>query len=184
MSNRTTFSETSLVTRKWSVRQHASRVLSGLLAVSLWLPVPFSIAASNEQIIDFHVLPVHRGYSRRDSFYVAIRSLEEWNRLSSLHVDSPADALVPQPPPAGVDFARATLLVANAGLKHSLPITVVFNSVIDAGSEIRVRVTVTGPGTCPGFPEEGSVSAMALIPRTDRPIQFDVSNIDRDCTHR
>jgi hypothetical protein len=172
------------VTREWPIGQHASRVLGGLIAVSLWFSIPFSIGASSEQTIDFRLLPVHRGYSRHDSFYVAIRSLEEWKRVSSLDADSRADSLVRQPPPAGVDFTHVTLLVANAGLKHGFPVTVVFNSVIDAGSEIRVHVTVTGPGTCPRFPDEGSVSAMATIPRTDKPIQFDVSNIERDCTHR
>jgi hypothetical protein len=77
-----------------------------------------------------------------------------------------------------------TLLVVSAGLKHSQPVTVIFDSVIDASVEIRVHVTVTGPGTCPGFPEEGVVSVMALISRTDKPTRFDVSNIERDCTHR
>jgi hypothetical protein len=53
----------------------------------------------------------------------------------------------------------------SAGLKHSQPVTVIFDS-------------------CPDFPEEGVVSAMALISRTDKPIRLDVSNIERDRTHR
>jgi len=149
---------------------------------ALFVPLLLTSAVSwGAEPITFHVLPNHRGDTGLDIFFVAIRSSQEWTALASRHTGGIMDLSAPPPE---VNFNNSVLLVANAGLKHAHPVTVEFTSITDVGSKIEVRLVITGPGTCPSLPEEGSVSAMAVIARTDKPIRFDVSNLDRDCLHR
>ena len=106
-----------------------------------------------------------------------IRSTRDWTvwvgNLPGLVEDLPT-----------VDFDRYTLLVANAGYKTNGPYEVKFDSVSDLPNVVRVHVSITGPTSCPTEPVAGHYVAMVVIPRTDKPVQFDVSTRDSTCPHR
>ena len=132
-------------------------------------------ARAEDGRIDFQVLPVPPTLGLPDArSNFVIRSAQEWNAW----LDKLTDVVEPLP---SVDFERYTLLVANAGYKPHGPVAVKFDSVTDTGNEIRVHVSVAGPARCPPSPEPGHYAAMALIPQTDKPIQFDVSTGNSAC---
>ena len=160
-----------------------SMVTSGICVTCTWLSAPCG-ATSSEQKLDFQVLPRTRYHCRNDVFQLVIRSAQDWSQLANHEANGCIDSLISYPPLVGIDFDHFTLLVASAGLRGCHPVTVVFDSVIDWGAEIRVHTTINGPGTCPCLTVMGVASTMALIRRTDKPIRFDVSHIDRDCTVR
>ncbi len=151
------------------------RMLRGLAAL-LAVGVLAASAAAQSGKVDFNLLPIPRNLDLSDerSNFV-IRSAQEWNARTNNSPD------VTEPLPA-IDFDRYTLLVANAGYKANGPVVVTFDSITDVGNEIRVHVSVASPTTCPQVPEAGHFAALALSPRTDKPIQFDVSNRDAGCS--
>ena len=135
-----------------------------------------AIAQSGE--IAFQILAVPSDLNVSDSRSSAvIRSTRDWNvwvnNLPGLVENLPT-----------VDFEQYTLLVVNAGYKINGPYDVKFDSVADTGNTVRVHVSVTGPESCPKEPQAGHYVAMAIIPRTDKPIQFDVSTRDSACARR
>jgi hypothetical protein len=135
-----------------------------------------AIAQSGE--VAFQMLTVPSNLNVSDSRSSAvIRSTRDWN----VWINNLPD--VPENLPS-VDFEQYTLLVVNAGYKTSGPYDVKFDSVIDAGNSVRVHVSVTGPESCPKEPQSGHYVAMAIIPRTDKSIQFDVSTRDSACARR
>jgi hypothetical protein len=160
-----------------------SMVISGICVTCTWFSTPCS-ATPSEQKLDFHVLPRIGYHCRSDVFQLVIRSAQDWSQLENHETNGCIDSLICDLPLVGIDFDHFTLLVASAGLRGCHPVTVVCDSVIDLGAEIRVHTRINGPGTCPCMPEMGVASAMALIRRTDKPIRFDVSHVERDCTHR
>ncbi len=134
-----------------------------------------SVALAQEGKIVFQPLslPASLGLPDRHANFV-LRSLQDWNAwLDKLSV-------VADPLPT-VDFERYTLLVASAGYRAHGPVVVTFDSIIDMGNVVQVHVSVTSPPACPQVPEAGHYAAMALIPRTDKPVEFDVSSTDREC---
>ena len=121
-------------------------------------------------------VPSNLNVSERHSNAV-IRSARDWN----VWVNNLPNDVEDLPT---VDFEHYTLLVSNAGYKTNGPYDVKFDSVTDTGDTIRVHVSVTGPVSCPAEPQAGYYVAMAIIPRTDKPIQFDVSTTNSGCRHR
>jgi hypothetical protein len=147
-------------------------------ATALLLSMLAATAAAQDDKIPFQVLPLPPTIGLPDSHAnFVIRSAQQWdiwaNNLTA----------VVEPLPL-VAFERYTALVASAGYKAHGPVVVAFDSITDAGNVIRVHVTVTSPTTCPPQPVPGRYAVMALIPRTDKPIQFDVSNRDTSCPYR
>jgi len=135
-------------------------------------------AIATAQKIDFQVLPLPRSLGLPDDHSnFVIRSTQDWDAW----VSNLTDVVDPLPT---IDFERYTLLVASAGYKTHGPVVVTFDSITDAVNIVRVHVSVTSPATCPQLSEAGHYAAMALIPRTDKPIQFDVSNRDSGCPHQ
>jgi hypothetical protein len=141
----------------------------------------FALAASvtaEEDKIPFQTLPLPPtiGLPDRHTNFV-IRSAQQWvlwaNNLTDVAEDLPA-----------IDFERYTAIVASAGYKQHGPVVVSFDSITDAGNIIRVHVTVTSPTNCPPQAVAGHYAAIALIPTTDKPVQFDVSNRDTNCPFR
>lgn len=147
------------------------------IVLIMWMFGASTNARSEDGKIDFQVLPVPPtlGLPNARSNFV-IRSAEDWNRW----LDRLTDVVDPLPT---IDFARYTLLVASAGYKPHGPVYVKFDSVSDMGNAIRVHVSVAGPASCPSSPEPGHYAAMALIPQTDKPIQFDVSTVESTCRY-
>jgi hypothetical protein len=135
-----------------------------------------AIAQSGQ--ISFQMLTVPSNLNVSDSRSSAvIRSTRDWN----VWINNLPDVAENLPT---VDFEQYTLLVVNAGYKTSGPYDVKFDSITDAGNSVRVHVSVTGPESCPKEPQSGHYVAMAIIPRTDKPIQFDVSTRDSACARR
>jgi hypothetical protein len=148
------------------------------LATTLLTLMLAAAATAQDGKFDFQVLPLPQNLGLSDGHTnFVIRSAEEWNAW----VNNSPDVVEPLPT---IDFERYTLLVANAGYKAHGPVVVKFDSVTDTGNEVRVHVSVTSPESCPREPESGHYAAMALIPHTDKPILFDVSNRDSDCHHQ
>ena len=141
-----------------------------LLALTL---AASAIAQSGQ--ITFQTLPVPPNLNISDRHSDAvIRTERDWNswvgNLPEVVENLPA-----------VDFEQYTLLVANAGYKTNGPYEVKFDSVTDTGNLVRVHVSVTGPASCPAEPQAGHYVAMVIIPRTDKPVQFDVSTVNSGC---
>jgi hypothetical protein len=161
-----------------STRRHHEQKALRPLAIAVLTLMLAATAIAQAGKVDFKVLPVPRslGLSNGHSNFV-IRSAQEWNAW----VDKLTDVVEPLPT---IDFEHYTLLVVNAGYKTQGPLIVKFDSVTDEANEVRVHVSVTGPASCPQVPEPGHYAAMALIPRSDKPVQFDVSNTASDCRHQ
>jgi len=147
------------------------------LATALLLSMFVTAMAAESDKVPFQVLPLPPTVGlpdRHDNF--VIRSAQQWeiwaNNLTA--VDEPL-------PP--IDFERYTAIVASAGYKEHGPVVVSFDSINDLGNVIRVHVTVSSPTTCPPQAVSGHYAAIALIPRTDKPIQFDSSSRDTACPY-
>jgi hypothetical protein len=148
------------------------------LAIALLVFMLTTIAMAQDGKIPFQVVPLSPtlGLPEGHTNFV-IRSAEEW------YVWTNNLTLVDEPLPT-IDFEQYTALVASAGYKEHGPVVVTFDSITDAGNVIRVHVSVASPVSCPAQAVSGHYAAMALIPRTDKPIQFDVSNRDTSCPYR
>jgi len=147
------------------------------IATALLLATLAATVAAQDDKISFQVLPLPPTLGLPDSHQnFVIRSAQQWdvwaNNLTA----------VAEPLPT-IDFERYTALVASAGYKEHGPVVVSFDSITDAGNVIRVHVTVTSPTTCPPQSIPGHYAAIALIPRADKPVQFDVSNRDTNCPY-
>ncbi len=141
----------------------------------IWALAPTAMPQNGK--IDFQDFPLPRNLVLSDGHSNAvIRSAQEWDGWLSNSTDVTEHLPV-------IDFERYTLLVVNAGYRTQGPFAVKFDSVTDVGNEVRVHVTVTGPEICPQVSQAAHYAAMVLIPRTDKPIQFDVSTRDSGC-HR
>ena len=128
--------------------------------------------------ITFQTLPVPPNLKVSDRHSNAvIRSARDW----SVWVNNLPE--VPGTLPT-VDFEHYTLLVANAGYLINGPYDVKFDSVTDTGNTVRVHVSVTGPAACPAESQAGNYVAMAVIERTDKPVEFDVSTALGTCRRR
>jgi hypothetical protein len=147
------------------------------IATALLLSTLVAAGAAEDDKIPFQVLPLPPTIGLPDSrANFVIRSAQQWdvwaNNLTS--VDEPL-------PP--IDFERYTAIVASAGYKEHGPVIVSFDSITDTGNVIRVHVTVTSPTSCPPQAVPGHYAAIALIPRADKPVEFDVSNRDTNCPY-
>ena len=137
-----------------------------------------AIAAAQEAKIEFRVLSVRPNFNISDSHSNAvIRSRRDWTTWVNNLREVPEDLPI-------VDFEQYTLLIANAGYKTNGPYDVKFDSITDMPNEVRVHVTVTGPVVCPTEPEAGHYVAMAIVARTDKPVQFDVTTRNSTCPRR
>ncbi len=130
---------------------------------------------ADEDKIPFQLLTLPPSIGLPDSHAnFVIRSPQQWdfwaNNLTS--IDEPLPS---------IDFERYTAIVASAGYKEHGPVLVSFDSIIDTGNVVRVHVTVSSPTTCPPQAVPGHYAVIALIARTDKPVQFDVSSRDTYC---
>jgi hypothetical protein len=151
--------------------------IRGRAAMALLIWAFASTAMPQNNKIDFQDLPLPRNLALSDSHSNSvIRTAQEWDGWLSNSTDVTEQLPI-------IDFERYTLLVVNAGYRTQGPFAVKFDSVSDVGNEVRVHVTVTGPEVCPQVSQAAHYAAMVLIPRTDKPIQFDVSTRDGGC-HR
>ena len=147
------------------------------LATALLLSALVTAVAAEDDRIPFQLLALPPTLGLPDSrANFVIRTAQQWdvwaNNLTS--VDEPLPL---------IDFERYTAIVASAGYKEHGPVVVSFDSITDTGNIIRVHITVSSPATCPPQSVPGHYAAIALIPRADKPVQFDVSNRDTSCPY-
>lgn len=149
------------------------------LGISLLVSIlATAIATAQEGKIEFRVLTVPANLNISDSHSNAvIRSRRDWTTWVNNLREAPDDLPI-------VDFEQYTLLIANAGYKTNGPYEVKFDSITDMANEVRVHITVTGPVVCPAEPEAGHYAAMVIFPRTDKPVQFDVTTKNSTCSRR
>lgn len=147
------------------------------IATALLLCALAATAAAQDDKIPFQVLPLPATLGLPDGHEnFVIRSAEQWERWANNLT------AVPESLPA-IDFDRYTALVASAGYKEHGPVVVSFDSITDTVNIVRVHITVSSPTSCPPRSVSGHYAAMALIPRTDKPVQFDVSSRDTNCPY-
>jgi hypothetical protein len=152
-------------------------MLRPLPTALLLLTLAATVAAQDDKIT-FQVLSLPPTLGLPDSHEnFVIRSPQQWD----VWADNLTAVAEPLPP---IDFERYTALVASAGFKEHGPVVISFDSITDTGNLIRVHLTVTSPTACPPQAVPGHYAAIALIPRTDKPVQFDVSNRDTNCPYR
>jgi hypothetical protein len=149
-----------------------------LLATALLLSTIASAMAADDDKIPFQVLPLPPTLGLADSHAnFVIRSAQQWDAWAN-NLTAVAEPLPP------IDFERYTAIIASAGFKEHGPVVVSFDSIIDTGNVIRVHITISSPTTCPAQSVPGHYAAIALIPRADKPVEFDVSNRDTYCPYR
>jgi len=144
------------------------------------------MAASASNFMDFQVIhPSFVGFSKTPAYF-AIRSrdeLETWAKQPLNDDVSQMPRGAPRLPLPHIDFDHFTLLIANAGTKGSSGFSVAFTSVFSLPSAIYANVVEIAPTgtTCAIMSIETHPVALVLIPKTDQPIQFNVSTARTDC---
>ena len=152
------------------------RALATALLLSALVAAVAAVAADDDKI-PFQVLPLPPTLGLPDGHAnFVIRSAQQWDVWAN-NLTAVAEPLPP------IDFERYTAIVASAGYKEHGPVVVSFDSIIDTGNVIRVHITISSPATCPPQSVPGHYAAIALIPRADKPVQFDVSNRDTYCPY-
>ena len=104
-----------------------------------------------------------------------VRSLKEWN---ALHPNSRQEST-----PIDVDFTKYTLLVAALGTRPSGGYTVTIRDARDDGTVVHVSVLEVRPRgpDCAATALLTYPTTAALIPRTDKPVRFEIESADLDC---
>jgi hypothetical protein len=136
-----------------------------------------------------HFSPIKSGTS--DPAYLAIRSMSEWsevwNQLHPLSHRTPSASLgkeiSPQQEPVPlIDFSMYTLIMAASGRQPSLGYAVAYASIFRDRNSILVNVLKTSPGRECGIVDAPTKPiSLALIPRTDQKIVFDIAEVKLDC---
>jgi hypothetical protein len=123
----------------------------------------------------------------------AIRSMskwiELWNSIHPLPVRPPlsdpsskpaTDPQKPEREPAPLlYFSKFTLIMPASGRRPSVGYAVAITSVLQDRAATRVNVLKTGPGKdCGIIDVPTSPIALAVIPRTDGTIVFDIAEVD------
>jgi hypothetical protein len=83
-----------------------------------------------------------------------------------------------------LDFSKFTLIMAASGRRPSVGYAVAITSVLQDRAATRVNVLKTAPGKdCGIIDVPTSPIALALIPRTDGTIVFDIAEVEVDCAN-
>jgi hypothetical protein len=110
----------------------------------------------------------------------SVRSQQEWQALWATL--SPT-TVGPRGNAPNVDFEKYTMIVAALGERRSGGYTVQVQNALDDGTAVRVSVLEVRPGRdCTVTLEVTYPISIALVPRTDRPIHFQVGAADFDCS--
>jgi hypothetical protein len=157
--------------------------------ILFFLGMPIASAAGGKTWLDFQVFRPDESYFPFATFpqvpaYLAVRSAADWvafwrvpGRLSPpAPMAGRSSDMAPAVPNPDVDFDRFTLLFVTMGpmgVGHSTTIS----SILDMGSKIRITVINASPGFDSGCTRALGMeypTATALIPKTDKPIVFDI----------
>jgi hypothetical protein len=114
----------------------------------------------------------------------AIRTQADWQSLwESIEPRMSRDADRHQPYPLPeIDFTRHTLIVIAMGREPSGGFMVAIDRILRLGSSVRVLAIATRPGSdCVVTDAFTYPITLALIPRTDSPITFEISKAAITC---
>jgi len=168
--------------RFWAGRQ-LQRWMTGLARSPLWALIAAVAAAMPLAAADhgwLHVIPYSGESSGLASeSFRAVRSEKEWDDLSAQLVLQPSKGDVHAP---GIDFEKFTVLVAALGSRPTGGFSVLVQGAFDNGRTIEVYVLEVRPGPdCTVITTVTHPIAIALIPRSDRPVRFQVDTADVNC---
>ena len=110
--------------------------------------------------------------------FVAVRSQKEWDKLlTQLGWPSPKGSTPPV-----IDFQKSTLLVAALGTRPTGGYSVLFQGAFDDGAAIHAFLLEARPGpNCTATTAITHPIAVALIPRSSEPVDFNISSADVNC---
>jgi len=139
-------------------------------------------------LIEYQAFSPDRFFSVDDgpdqAMFTAVQSEKAWRALWSEiepKLSRNMEQVAPHPFPP-IDFARYTLLVAALGTKPSSGFRVAIESVQNFPSRILVSIIALRPGrNCPVFTAITHPVALALIPKTSKPVTFEKSNAELAC---
>jgi hypothetical protein len=170
------------------------RIVFALIALLLGPIATFGQEVEFKTISLWHA-PVYASCRHRSAGpqYLAIRTWKEW--VDYCNSSNPQSSGVPKPQPDGptdplgqegqsvFDFVHYTLLVADEGARPNAENFLVFTAVRERGNDIFVQVLEVTPGhNCVSMATVNpDLHAHALIPRTDKTIDFSISKAVRDC---
>ena len=158
-----------------------SRVLR--LVVALAVVPPVALADASWLMVTPYPRWSGRSLELRTETFRAIRSQQGWDDLWRLAALNPSPQADQSFPPPDVDFAKTTILVAALGTRPSGGYSVIIQSAFDDGAVIHVyvlEVRPTGPD-CMAVSAITHPVSLALIPRSDRQVRFEISTADLDC---
>jgi protease stability complex PrcB-like protein len=161
--------------RFWAAPQ-LQRWMTGLARPRLWALLIAVAAAMPLTAADhgwLHVIPYSGESSGLASeSFRAVRSQKEWDDLSPQLALQPSkgDAHAP-----AIDFEKFTVLVAALGTRPTGGFAVLVQGAFDNGGMIEVYVLEVRPGPdCTVITTVTHPIAIALIPRSDRVVRFQV----------
>jgi hypothetical protein len=112
-----------------------------------------------------------------EKFWV-VRTQEDWKGLRERlgpNLDSNRNL-------DGVDLKKYIVLIVALGTRPSSGYSVMIQSARDDGAAIHVSVLEVRPGAqCPVMTELTFPATAVLIPRTDKPVRFEIRSADLDC---
>ena len=147
-----------------------------------------SLSASTAQLPSWLEVTPYPGFSGpaavhsgpREETFRAVRSQTEWSTLwRTLSTNLPG----PKSDAPYVDFRQFTMLVAALGTRPSGAYAVKIQDAVDDSTVIEVyvlEVRPTGPD-CTATSDIAYPISIALIPRTDRRVEFELRAANLDC---
>jgi hypothetical protein len=115
-----------------------------------------------------------------EAMFRAVHSQEEWNHLWRSLETNIAE---PREDAPRVDFRKFTMLIAALGTRPTGGYTVSIQNARNEASEVIVSVLEVRPfgNDCIVTDSITHPIAIALIPKTDRPVRFEVGSANFDC---
>lgn len=153
------------------------------LMVALATVPPLASADSSWLLVAPYARWSGRSLELRAETFRAIRSQEGWDDLWRLAAPNPlaqADQSIPAP---DVDFTKTLVLVAALGTRPTAGYSVIIQGALDDGAVIHVYVLEVRPNgpDCIAATVITHPVSIALIPRSDRQVRFEISTADLDC---
>jgi hypothetical protein len=175
------------------VHQQIKRTVGVIAAATLLAVNATANATPPYSKVDFQVVHFPHGPLSAQPAFFAIRTETEWldwwnARLSGQQPNKepeqspPNEALVALRVPPKIDFDHSTLVVASLGAKMGTGHSVYIAWVTERPEAVEVGVNETNiNGKCTILTAVSIPAALALIPKTDKPIRFRLSTVKGDC---
>ena len=156
------------------------RLWALLAAVAAAMPLP-SAAAGWLQVIPYSSWDASAQSSGLTSeSFRTVRSQKEWDDLLPQLAVQPSKGDSSHAP--AIDFEKFMVLVAALGSRPSGGFSVLIQGAFDNGRTIEVYVLEVRPGPdCTVITAITHPIAIALIPRSDRPVRFQIDTADVNC---